>query len=137
MVGLPSQTLESYVEDLHFLKNFEPHMVGIGPFIPHQNTALAAEQAGDLELTRILLALTRMLLPEVLLPATTALGSIDPLGWEKGFAAGANVVMLNLSPPEVRSKYALYNGKAAIPDESRVHLQLVLQRIRTAGYLRI
>lgn len=135
MVGLPSQSLESYVEDFCFLKNLEPHMVGIGPFIPHQSTPLAAEQAGDLELTRIMLALTRLILPEVLLPATTALGSIDPLGWEKGFAAGANVVMLNLSPPEVRSKYTLYNGKAAIPDESRVHLQLILQRIKKAGYL--
>lgn len=135
MVGLPAQTLESYMDDLCFLKKLEPHMVGIGPFIPHQNTPLANYEAGDLELTRVMLALTRLLLPEVLLPATTALGSIDPLGWEKGIKAGANVVMLNLSPPEVRSKYALYNGKAAIPDESGAHLQLILQRIRSAGYL--
>ncbi len=135
MVGLPGQTMESYVKDLTFLKNLQPHMVGIGPFIPHHNTPLAPYSAGDFELTKVLLSLTRLLLPEVLLPATTALGSIQSDGWEKGFEAGANVVMLNLSPPEVRTKYTLYNGKAKIPDESRVHLQLVHNRIRACGFI--
>jgi len=135
MVGLPGQTLENYVDDLLFLKKLQPHMVGIGPFIPHHHTPLGAFPAGNFELTRILLSVTRLLLPEVLLPATTALGSIQYDGWEKGFEAGANVVMLNLSPPEVRKKYALYNGKTTIPDESSIHLDTTHNRIRAAGYI--
>jgi biotin synthase len=135
MVGLPSQELEDYVDDLLFLKDLQPQMVGIGPFIPHEDTPLGSAKPGLLELTCIMLSLTRLLLPEVLLPATTALGSLNPEGWEKGFNSGANVVMLNLSPPEFRKKYTLYNGKAAIPDESRLHLHLVHERIRKSGFI--
>lgn len=111
MVGLPNQTYEHYVKDLRFLKELEPHMVGIGPFIPHKDTIFRDEKAGTVEMTTILLALVRLLLPTVLLPSTTALGTIDPIGREKGLEAGANVIMPNLSPVDVRDKYALYDGK--------------------------
>lgn len=134
MVGLPSQTNEDYVKDLTFLKQLEPHMVGLGPFIPHRDTPLSSARAGTVEITCIMLSLVRLLLPQVLLPATTALGSLHPQGWEKGFLAGANVVMLNLSPPEVRQKYNLYNGKTVIPDEAAVHLAEVRSRITKAGF---
>ena len=133
MVGLPSQTTEDYVADLLFLKELEPHMVGIGPFIPHQDTPLSLASSGDPELTCIMLSLARLLLPEVLLPATTALGSVHSRGWEKGLQAGASVLMLNLSPPEIRKKYTLYNGKTSIPDEARIHLQAVQERIKRTG----
>eukprot|EP00831_Metopus_contortus_P037467 TRINITY_DN29501_c0_g1_i1.p2 TRINITY_DN29501_c0_g1~~TRINITY_DN29501_c0_g1_i1.p2 ORF type:complete len:242 (-),score=28.10 TRINITY_DN29501_c0_g1_i1:13-738(-) len=109
MVGIPGQTVDDLVLDLKFLKILEPHMVGIGPFIPHKDTPFKNFKAGTLEVTETLLAITRILLPEVLLPATTALGSIDPKGRERGLKAGANVVMPNLSPTEVREKYSLYD----------------------------
>ncbi|MGN0108144.1 MAG: [FeFe] hydrogenase H-cluster radical SAM maturase HydE, partial [Hominilimicola sp.] len=98
MVGSPYQTCENLAEDLLFLKDLQPHMVGIGPFIPHQDSPFAKEKGGTLELTLTMLALVRLMLPKVLLPSTTAIGTIDPMGREKGFNAGANVVMPNLSP---------------------------------------
>lgn len=134
MVGLPQQTNEDYADDLLFLADLQPEMVGIGPFIPHNDTPLRTALAGSLKTTLAMLALTRLLLPGVLLPATTALGSIDDQGWEKGFKAGANVVMLNLSPPEVRRKYTLYNGKAVIPDEAELHLRKVREKIEQLGF---
>ena len=100
MVGSPYQTSEDLAEDLVFLKELQPEMVGIGPFIPHHDTQFSKEPAGSVEMTLFLLAVIRILLPKVLLPATTALGTMDPLGREKGLQAGANVVMPNLSPGE-------------------------------------
>jgi biotin synthase len=134
MVGLPGQSNEDYVRDLIFLKELEPHMVGIGPFIPHKDTPLAVESGGTVETTEIMLAITRLLLPMVLLPATTALGSIDPMGREKGIKAGANVVMPNLSPTSVRKKYALYNGKICTGDEAAECRMCIEGRITRAGF---
>ena len=111
MVGAPGQTLEHLAEDLVFLKELNPHMVGIGPFIPHHDTKFAEEEPGSVELTLFLLSVLRIMLPQVLLPATTALGTLDPRGREKGFLAGANVVMPNLSPVKNRKQYELYDNK--------------------------
>ncbi|MPQ44891.1 [FeFe] hydrogenase H-cluster radical SAM maturase HydE [Clostridium tarantellae] len=134
MVGIPEQTNENLVEDLLFLKEFKPHMCGIGPFIPHKDTPLKNEKGGTLEKTIIMLALVRLLLPEVLLPATTALGSIDSNGREKGIKAGANVVMPNLSPINVRNKYSLYDGKLSIGDEAAECKICIESRIKKAGF---
>lgn len=134
MVGLPGQSNEDYVEDLLFLKELNPHMVGIGPFIPHKDTSLGKEKGGTLETTIIMVAITRLLLPKALLPATTALGSIDPFGREKGIKAGANVVMPNLSPTSVRKKYALYDGKICTGDEAAECRLCIEGRIKKAGF---
>ncbi|MFP4698012.1 MAG: [FeFe] hydrogenase H-cluster radical SAM maturase HydE [Eubacteriales bacterium] len=134
MVGLPSQTNEDFVKDLIFLKELQPHMVGIGPFIPQKDTPLANEGKGTLEKTCILLSLIRLLLPKVLLPATTALGSINPKGRELGLKSGANVVMPNLSPTAVRDKYALYDGKICTGDEAAHCRQCIERRIESAGF---
>ena len=111
MVGAPYQTPENLADDMLFLKELNPQMVGIGPFIPHHDTPFSGKPAGTLELTLFLLGLIRLMLPRVLLPATTALGTIAPDGREQGILAGANVVMPNLSPPQVREKYLLYDNK--------------------------
>jgi biotin synthase len=134
MTGLPNQTNEDYVKDLCFLKELGPHMVGIGPFIPHKDTPLADKNGGTLETTVTLLAIIRLLLPEVLLPATTALGTIDPAGREKGLKAGANVVMPNLSPLSVRKKYALYDNKICTGEEAAECRQCIDRRIVHAGF---
>lgn len=134
MVGLPHQTHEDLVEDLLFLKDLSPHMVGLGPFIPHEDTALKDFPSGSLEMTTTLLALVRLLLPQVLLPATTALGSLHPKGRELGLKAGGNVVMPNLSPISVREKYALYNGKICTGDEAAECRQCIQKRIESAGF---
>jgi biotin synthase len=134
MVGLPGQRNEDLVKDLMFLKELKPEMVGIGPFIPHSETPLAAYQGGTVEKTLILLALTRLLLPQVLLPSTTAMGSLDPLGREKALKVGANVVMPNLSPVNVREKYEIYEGKICTGDES-AHCRVCIEnRINSAGF---
>ncbi|WP_330619604.1 [FeFe] hydrogenase H-cluster radical SAM maturase HydE [Vallitalea pronyensis] len=134
MVGLPSQTNGDYVKDLLFLKQLEPHMVGIGPFIPQSDTPLAHEKGGTVEKTCILLSLVRLLLPEVLLPATTALGSLHSKGREMGLKSGANVVMPNLSPTNVREKYALYDGKICTGDEAAHCRKCIENRIEKSGY---
>lgn len=134
MVDSPFQTTRNLAEDLLFLKELEPHMAGIGPFIPQKNTPFGTEKAGVLSHTITMLALTRLLLPEVLLPSTTALGSIDPGGRARGLQAGANVVMPNLSPPEVRSKYSLYDNKASSGAEAAEGLENLIKQIQTAGY---
>ncbi|MEG1481990.1 [FeFe] hydrogenase H-cluster radical SAM maturase HydE [Clostridium sp.] len=134
MVGLPGQTNEDLVKDLMFVKEFKPEMCGIGPFIPQGDTPLGGEKAGTLDKTVLLLSLIRLLLPDVLLPATTSLGSIDPLGREKGIKAGGNVVMPNLSPTEVRDKYALYDGKICTGDEAAECRMCIEGRMRRFGY---
>ena len=134
MVGLPNQKNEDYVKDLIFLKNLQPHMVGIGPFIPHKDTPMKDDTQGDVETTCILLSLVRLLLPKVLLPATTALGSISTKGREEGLKAGANVVMPNLSPTNVRDKYLLYDGKICTGDEAAHCRHCIEGRIESVGY---
>lgn len=134
MVGIPNQNNSDLVEDLMFLKNLNPHMCGIGPFIPHKDTPLANEEGGTLEKTIIMLALVRLILPKVLLPATTALGSIDPIGREKGLKAGGNVVMPNLSPTSVREKYSLYDGKICTGDEAAECRVCIEKRINRSGF---
>ena len=133
MVGSPYQTVEHIVEDLLFMKEFRPQMVGIGPFIPHKDTPFRDKERGTLQDTLHLLAVTRLMLPDVLLPATTALGTIDPRGREKGILAGANVVMPNLSPASVREKYMLYDGKICTGDEAAECRRCMEHRISSVG----
>lgn len=134
MVGSPFQTTSHLAEDMLFMKELNPQMVGIGPFIPHHDTPFAGEAAGTLELTLFLLACIRLMLPKVLLPATTALGTIHPKGRELGMQAGANVVMPNLSPPDVRGNYLLYDNKLCTGEESAQHLKELKERMEAAGY---
>lgn len=134
MVGLPNQTTEDYINDLIFLKELNPHMVGIGPFIPQKDTPLSKEKSGTVEMTCIMLSIVRLLLPKVLLPATTALGSLNNKGRELGLKAGANVVMPNLSPTNVRDKYALYDGKICTGDEAAHCRKCIENRIESVGY---
>jgi len=134
MVGSPGQTSEHLAKDLIFLHELQPQMVGIGPFIAHHDTPFAAEENGTAELTLFLLGLIRLILPAVLLPATTSLGTIDPTGREKGILAGANVVMPNLSPVEVRNKYMLYDNKICTGDEAAECRGCIDRRISGIGY---
>ena len=134
MVGSPGQTTENLAEDLLFLKELNPQMVGIGPFIPHHDTPFGTCPAGSVELTVYLLGLIRLMLPHVLLPATTALGTLDPQGREKGILAGANVVMPNLSPVAVRKKYSLYDNKLCTGEEAAESLSALKERIHRIGY---
>lgn len=129
MVGSPFQTVENLAADLLFLQEFQPDMVGIGPFIPQHDTPFAGESAGTLEMTLYLLSVIRLMLPEVLLPATTALGTIHPQGREMGILAGANVCMPNLSPADVRGKYAIYDHKLSEPSEKHRELSGRFARI--------
>ena len=134
MVGSPFQTTDCLVEDLIFIKELNPHMVGIGPFIPHKDTPFAAKKPGTLELTLFLLGILRLMLPNVLLPSTTALGTIDPQGRELGILSGANVVMPNLSPTDVRSKYLLYDNKICTGDEAAECRFCMQRRMESIGY---
>ncbi|WP_283592842.1 [FeFe] hydrogenase H-cluster radical SAM maturase HydE [Paraclostridium bifermentans] len=134
MVGIPNQTNSDLVNDLRFVKEFEPAMCGIGPFIPHKDTPLKDYEHGSLETTVICLSIVRLLLPNVLLPATTALSSIDKHGREEGLKAGGNVIMPNLSPMSVREKYSLYDNKAYILDEDAEYRVMIEKKINEAGF---
>lgn len=134
MVGSPLQTLNHIVEDLHFMKKLQPEMVGIGPFLPHHDTPFKDESAGSLSLTLMLLSILRLMLPTVLLPATTALGTIHPKGREFGILAGANVVMPNLSPTSVRKNYMLYDNKICTGDEAAECRGCLANRMNSIGY---
>ena len=134
MVGSPYQTLDNIVSDLLFIKGFAPQMVGMGPFIPHHDTPFAHEKAGTAELTLFLLAIVRLMNPKVLLPATTALGTIEDNGRELGVLAGCNVVMPNLSPLSVRKKYMLYDNKISTGDEVAEARASLEKRMRAIGY---
>ncbi|MBN2796399.1 MAG: [FeFe] hydrogenase H-cluster radical SAM maturase HydE [Clostridia bacterium] len=134
MVGIPGQTPEILAEDLLFLKSLNPHMVGIGPFIPHAKTPLGGYKGGTVEDTLVMLALTRLMLPKVLLPSTTALGTLDNKGREKALKVGANVVMPNLSPTDVREKYELYQDKICTGDEAAHCRQCIEGRINSVGF---
>lgn len=134
MVGSPYQTPELLAEDMLFIHELQPAMVGIGPFIPHHDTPFADEKAGTAELTLFMLGLLRLMLPKVLLPATTALGTIENDGRERGILAGANVVMPNLSPLDVRKKYLLYDNKIATGTEAAEGLDSLRQLMASIGY---
>lgn len=134
MVGSPFQGTEELIADMRFLREFQPHMVGIGPFIPHHDTPFAGEPAGSLEHTLTMVALTRLTLPKALIPATTALGTIHPQGRELGLKAGANVVMPNLSPVHVRGQYSLYDNKACTGQEAAEGLEALKKSVAQAGY---
>lgn len=134
MVGSPYQTMDTLYEDLQFIKELSPHMVGIGPFIPQHATPFADEKAGTLEQTLRLLSIIRLIHPHVLLPATTALGTIHPQGRELGIKAGANVVMPNLSPVSVRKKYELYDNKICTGDEAAECRMCLQNRMAQIGY---
>ena len=134
MVGSPFQTASTLACDLKFIEEFRPHMCGIGPFIPQKDTPFGSYPAGTAEETIYLLSLIRLIRPNILLPATTALGTIDPQGREKGIQAGANVVMPNLSPVSVRKKYALYDNKICTGDESAQCRECLSRRMQSIGY---
>ena len=134
MVGSPHQTISHLAKDLKFIETFRPQMCGIGPFIPHKDTPFADKPAGSAEMTCYLLSLVRLMHPGILLPSTTALGSLIPGGREKGILAGANVVMPNLSPMSVRDKYALYNGKLSSGAESAQMLADLGKQMNAIGY---
>lgn len=134
MIGSPFQNVDHLVNDLVFMKEFKPHMIGMGPFIPHAQTPFKDKPAGKLEDTLHMLGIVRLMLPYVLLPATTALGTIVPTGRELGLLAGANVVMPNLSPTGVRAKYTLYDGKICTGDEAAECVDCLKRRIESTGY---
>lgn len=134
MVGSPCQTTDNLISDLLFIKKLEPHMVGIGPFIPHKDTPFGEYSKGTLRDTLVMVALTRLLLPNALIPSTTALGTIHPQGREMGLRAGGNVVMPNLSPMRFRKLYSLYDNKICTGDESAQSLEILKKRVESSGY---
>ena len=134
MVSSPFQTETELAKDLKFIEEFRPDMCGIGPFIPHDKTPFAKMEAGTAELTCYLLSIIRIICPNILLPATTALGTSDPMGREKGILAGANVIMPNLSPVGTREKYELYNGKICTGEEAAECIRCLDERIRKIGF---
>jgi biotin synthase len=134
MVGSPYQTKEHIIRDIRFMQELRPHMIGIGPFIPHRDTPFSGEAAGTLTDTLHLLAILRLTFPQVLLPATTALGTIHPLGRELGVKAGANVIMPNLSPTNVRKDYMLYDGKICTGEEAAECHRCIERRMESIGY---
>lgn len=133
MVDSPFQTDEDIVNDLLYLKELKPHMVGIGPFIPHHDTKFKDFKVGDLKKTLLVLSLTRLLLPSALLPATTALASIDSNGRNMGLLAGCNVIMPNLSPSELRNKYSLYDNKLSTGCEACEYHKVLENSINELG----
>ncbi len=133
MVGSPYQTPKTLAKDLKFIEEFKPDMCGIGPFVPHHDTPFAHEKQGSAKLTCYLLSIIRIIYPPVLLPSTTALGTIDPYGREKGILAGANVLMPNLSPVSVRKKYELYDNKICTGEESAQCKNCLEQRMLSIG----
>ncbi len=135
MVGSPFQTTENLADDLLFIKEFDPEMVGIGPFIPHKETPFRDMPAGSAELSLFLLSLVRLMLPRVLLPATTALGTVMHDGREQGILAGANVVMPNISPLDARKNYVLYDNKIGTSDDASESLAYITKKIEDMGYM--
>ncbi len=135
MVGTPSQTNKDLVDDLFFLKELNPHMVGIGPYLCHEDTELKGNMSGTLTESLIMVAMTRLLLPKVLLPATTALGSLHKIGREKALKVGANVMMPNISPTENRELYEIYQNKICTTDTSELCRNCVEARIVGVGHV--
>ena len=134
MVGSPYQTSKTLAKDLKFIEEFSPEMCGIGPFIPHKATEFKDFSSGDVELTCFLLSIIRLIKPNILLPATTALGTAEQGGREKGILCGANVIMPNLSPQSVRKKYELYNNKLISGNESAQEIENLKISMKNIGY---
>lgn len=134
MVGSPGQTLENLVEDIEFIEQFQPHMIGLGPFVPQHSTPFAKHPQGSVKLTTRLYSIFRLMLPNALIPSTTALNTIHPQGRILGIKAGANVVMPNLSPANVRASYALYDGKAITNAEAAEGIADLETQLSTIGY---
>ena len=134
MVGSPYQTMENIAEDLLFLKELSPEMVGIGPFLPHHETPFADQEKGTMEQTLVLISIVRLMIPNALIPATTALGTVDPSGREQGILAGANVLMPNLSPTVVRKQYQLYDNKICTGDEAAECRSCLTRRMNKIGF---
>lgn len=134
MVGSPYQTIEDIAEDILFIKDFKPHMIGLGPFIPHKDSIFKDFPHGSLNLTLKIIAILRLMLPNALIPATTALGTIDKNGREMGILAGANVVMPNLSPKSVRKNYLLYDNKISTGEEAAEGRKALELKMESIGY---
>ena len=134
MVGSPGQTPATLAKDMVFMQEFRPQMVGVGPFLPHKDTPFRAEKPGSVELTLFVLALCRLVLPGVLLPATTALGTAEADGRVRGVLAGCNVIMPNLSPASVRKKYMLYDNKAGSDLTASEGVALLRSQMEAIGY---
>ena len=134
MVGSPYQTVKTLAKDLKFIEEFKPAMCGIGPFLTHRDTPFNNMPSGSFELTIYLLSIIRLIDPTLLIPATTALGTIHPHGREIGILAGANVIMPNLSPISVRKKYLLYDNKACTGDEAAESVNNLKQSMESIGY---
>ncbi|MDR0891135.1 MAG: [FeFe] hydrogenase H-cluster radical SAM maturase HydE [Mediterranea sp.] len=134
MVGSPGQTLDHILEDIFYIEELQPEMIGIGPFLPHHDTPFASCPPGTVEQTVALLSIFRLMHPAALIPSTTALATLAPDGRERGILAGANVVMPNLSPVEDRKKYELYNNKAALGAESAEGLSALRRQLQAIGY---
>lgn len=134
MVGSPYQEVDYLVEDLKFLWELQPHMIGIGPFLSHKDTPFRDQANGSLERTLRMIAILRLMFPKSLIPATTALGTISPDGRERGILAGANVVMPNLSPQKDRKKYMLYDNKIATGEEAAEGIERLRKRVKSIGY---
>ena len=134
MIGSPYQTAENLANDMLFIKEFQPHMIGVGPFLPAANTPFSAEKAGTLRETLFVVSLIRIMLPSALLPATTALGTLDEKGRQKAILSGANVMMPNISPAENRAKYALYNDKIGKGEDAKKSVENVVKALAEIGY---
>jgi biotin synthase len=134
MIGSPGQTVEHLYEDIKFLEELEPQMIGVGPFLPATNTPLESRNPGTVEQTILMVSLLRLRFPKALLPATTALATLCPNGMERAILAGANVVMPNVSPVEQRKKYSIYDNKKSTGAESAQQMQLLQQRLNAIGY---
>ena len=134
MVGTPGQRPEHLASDMLFMCGFRPQMIGTGPFLPHHDTPFRNEPAGSADVTLMLMSLCRIMLPDVLLPATTALGTLDGEGRKRGVLAGANVIMPNLSPLAVREKYMLYDGKSISGDDAGESLDILRRHMQEIGY---
>ena len=134
MVGTPGQTPKVLAADMKFMEEFLPEMIGVGPFLPHKDTPFKNEKKGSVELTLFILALCRIMLPKVLLPATTALGTLEADGRKQGVLAGCNVIMPNLSPISVRKKYMLYDEKAGTDITAAEGIALLTRQMEEIGY---
>ena len=134
MVGSPGQTPATLAKDMVYMQQFDPQMVGVGPFLPHQDTPFRNEKAGSVELTLLVLALCRIMLPNALIPSTTALGTVESEGRKLGVLAGCNVVMPNLSPAQVRKKYMLYDNKAGTDLSPQEGIALLRRQMEEIGY---
>ena len=134
MAGTPGQTPQIIAKDMKFMEEFQPEMIGVGPFLPHKDTPFRDEKKGSVELTLFILALCRIMIPKVLLPSTTALGTAESEGRKQGVLAGCNVVMPNLSPLAVRKKYMLYDEKAGTDISAAEGIQILKKQMEEIGY---